>query len=144
MVEKFDNILKELTEVLNNKDVFVYGTYCNFYPQEQRIKIDFLNKKDWPNSIPNNSIYLVLDVNLSTDIVKASYEGYIYLTESDRKKTYMAMCSLNDIFKSNGKRQPSKQKYNINNICKMVDNIKQTLNKYTSGYPYKQMIIDIR
>ena len=122
-----------------------FGTFC---PELQFVRLDALDKKDWPHNISDNSVFLDFKINLREHSVEVFRCGHIYLTRHDQQTSYLAMCSMKKAHQFVGgkwfRRQSWKDEKDLaNKLQKFWLSIAETLNKVTDGYPYKQMTVDI-
>lgn len=133
----FDELLTKLRMRVKHADS-VRGKFGSFCPYLQYIRIDFVNPKDWENNISDNSNYIDFEFNLKDKSFEIIRYGHIWMTEHDMTKTHCAI----------GKKWMRKSKYSDNDkvvkkISTFIDDMFDTLNRTTTGYPYHQMAINI-
>ena len=142
--QQFNNLVKQCTEQLSNIKVNIRSKYdTRLFEKDQIIVFDFLDKKDWPNSIFENSIYLRFQFDFEKNKMQISSYGYIYLTDADQRKKYLCTNSLKKIQLALGKKWLTRQKIDVSKISAFVNSVFETINSCTTGYPYKQMNINI-
>lgn len=122
-----------------------FSTFC---PHLQFFALDALDSKHWPNGISQNSIYVMFKVDMRAGTIEVHSCGHIWLTDEDQKASYLAMCSIKQAHKAIGKSWMRKTRFNdAKSIAKKVksfwDDVIDTLNDVTLGYPYKQMTRNI-
>ena len=122
-----------------------FGTFC---PETQFVRLDALDKTDWPHNISDNSVFVDFKINLREHSAEVFRCGHIYLTRHDQQTSYLAMCSMKKAHQFVGgkwfRRQAWKDEKDLaNKLQKFWLSIAETLNKVTDGYPYKQMTVDI-
>lgn len=142
--DKFNEILS----VINEKGLLFKGHFESFCPYLQYLHFDALRKEDWPNGIAENSVYLRFSLDLRTNTVQCNGCGHIWLSKSDQKKSYLAMCSMKKAIISDGGKWMRKSRYKdakdlVNKIERFRVQVIEHIEKVTGGYPYKQMLIDI-
>ena len=141
---QFEDIVSALNDAgYTTTDKF--GTFC---PELQYIRMDMLKGEDWPNNIAENSIFIEYKINMDEKTVEVSTCGHIYLSDEDSKKSYLAMCSMKQAHQAIGGKwfRRTKYKSSADLAKKMVafyNSVKQTMEEVTTGYPYKQMKINI-
>ena len=141
---QFNDLVKQCTEQLSNIKVNIRSNYdTRLYERYQVIVFDFLDKKDWPNSIFENSVYLRFSFDLLTNMMEITSSGSIYLSKYDQEKSYLCMNSLKKIQLAVGKKWIRRQKIDVSKISSFVNSVFETINSSTIGYPYKQMNINI-
>lgn len=92
--------------------------------------------------------YINFKVDLDGKVIETVVCGRIWLTEADRKKSYLCMCSIKDAHKANGGVWMRKSKYkSAEDLAKKVDkfwkSVMESLEQVTEGYPYKRMKVNI-
>lgn len=143
----FDDLLEKLRMRVKHADS-VRGKFGSFCPYLQYIRIDFVSPKDWANNISDNSNFIDFEFNLKDKSFEIIRYGHIWMTDHDMKKTFCAMWSMKDVHKAIGKKWMRKSKYSDNDkvvkkISTFIDDMFDTLNRTTTGYPYHQMAINI-
>lgn len=121
------------------------GGFC---PYLKFIRLDALDKEDYPNHIADNSIYLEFSVDLFTHKVEMHRDGHVWLSEKDLQREpykYLAMRSMTDIAKEKGVKTFRKQGFkNTDDLIKKITayykQVMQAVTEYTGGYPYKKGI----
>ena len=149
-IEKYRKIWNEVVEALKAENLLILRgyKYNTFVPYIQYFTLDALPQNLWPNNISANSIFIAFQVNLKEKTVKPDHCGHIYLTEADQKKSYLCMCSMKDAHKANHGVWLRKSKYKTANdlakkITKFWDSVYCSLEAVTTGYPFKQMDVNI-
>lgn len=110
------------------------------------VRLDALDKKDYPNGISMNSVYLTFTANLFTKKVELHSQGHVYLSPKDKeseKYKYLAMKSMVDVYVDKGGKKFRKQKFAdmvdlYNKVATYYKNVMQAVDEYTGGYPYKE------
>lgn len=128
----------------------VYGDYKrDFCPYISFITLDALDKKDWPNNIGQNSIFVTFEIDHIAKKVFIHSNGHVWISEQDKEvypnDKYLAMHSMTDIAKRNGGKVMRKSSYKdakdlANKIITAFENIMREVNDYTGGYPYNKGI----
>ena len=139
---------EDIVSALNDAGYTTTDKFETFCPKLQYIRMDMLKKEDWPNNIADNSIYIMYEIDMRAKTVEVSKCGSIWLSKEDSKKSYLAMCSMKQAHQAVGGKwfRRTKYKSDADLAKKMVtfyDTVKQTMEKVTDGYPYKQMKINI-
>lgn len=161
LMSKNDNNLNawknEFAEVMNllqtasNNITYkaVYGSFQTFCAWTQYVTLDALNKKDWPNGIKENSVFVTFKIDLASKKVEISRTGHVWISKQDKelypKDGYMAMHSMTEIAKRNGGKVMRKSAYKdakdlAKRIINAFENIMEQVSDYTEGYPYKEGI----
>lgn len=159
LMAKNDDILNswknEYAEVMNllqsaiDKNTYkaVYGDFYTFCPWSQYIRLDALNKEDWPNGIKNNSIFVSFEIDLANKKVEINSCGNVWISKQDKelytRDSYLAMHTMTEITKRNGGKVMRKSTYKdaknlANRIINAFEGIMEQVIDYTSGYPYKE------
>jgi hypothetical protein len=114
---------------------FSHDVYCT---------VDFLDKKDWPNGIFQNSIYVEFEIDFKTYKVGLQYGSSVWLSEKDKEpgSRYSMMAkrgitSLVPKFRKKSFIDRSGNDILPKIICDYVTELVKALNEYTGGYPYK-------
>lgn len=139
---------EDIVSALNDAGCIATGRFGTFCPELQYIRMDMLKKEDWPNHIADNSIYIMYEIDMRAKTVEVSTCGHIYLSNEDSKKSYLAMCSMKQAHQAIGGKWFRRTKYkSATDLAKKMvafyNSVKQTMDRVTTGYPYKQMIINI-
>lgn len=140
-----------IVSALLNTDLngaFVLGNFGTFCPETQFVRLDALDKTDWPHSISDNSVFVDFKINLREHSVEVFRCGHIYLTRHDQQTSYLAMCSMKQAHIANGGKWMRKNRFSdaselARKIQKFWLSLSKTLDEVTEGYPYKQMTRNI-
>jgi hypothetical protein len=110
------------------------------------IKLDALDKNDYPHGIESNSIFLLFVYDTETQKLDLHSDGHVYLSKSDLQTPqykYYAMKSMSKVHVDLGGKKF--RKTSIKNIDDLINKIATYFNtlmddviKYTGGYPYKR------
>lgn len=147
--EFFENLKSSLENSLTgNNCKSVFGTTGTFCPYLGYFALDALDRKDWPNGIAENSVFLRFRIDNKEHKVELQRGGHIWLSPSDKEREkykYLCMRGMVDIAEEKGVKKFRKQGYkSIEDLTsKMVSYYTRVLEKvseYTGGYPYKQGI----
>ena len=150
MISKFES---EYNSALDNIDKLVNANVIGkfnpaFYAPMQWIRIDALDKKDWPNNIGDNSVFIEFKVDFDTRKVEVTRSGHVYLSPKDLetpKYKYLAMKSIVSVGVDKGLKKFRKSNFKdasdlAKKISKYYNNVMECVAEYTGGYPYKQGI----
>ena len=127
----------------------VYGGFSKgLCPYLQFVRLDALNKEDWPHNINDNSIYIQFEVDLLARKVWIHQSGSVYLSPKDKatpQYKYYAMRGMLSIAEEKGAKKFRKQGFkDVADLQKKMENyfrgVIQAVAEYTGGYPYKQGI----
>lgn len=151
METTFNEIVKGLKENLETlPHTHVSGKFeQRFCPYIQFVRVDFLDEKDWPHNIAQNSVYITFEIDLQSKKVKVFDNGHIYLTKADMDNSYLCMAGLKTICQTLGGKWLRTFSYKDSKavIKKLTDFSNSTLKHvqtYTNNvYPYKEGVIDI-
>lgn len=147
--EVFAKVAKEIKKITDGnkyvKQVIVDEKPSSFCPYMQFVRLDALNKEDWPHNIDMNSIYICFCVNHLVYKVEVHTNGHVWLNDADKqseKYKYLAMKSIQQVYVDNGGKKFRKSKFKSEkDLCKKMldyfDNVMVEVEKYTGGYPYK-------
>ena len=121
----------------------------NFCPEIQFVRFDSLEKKDYPNGIDMNSIYITFEVNHKEKKIKLHSCGHVYLSPSDLKTDkyrYHAMKSIIDVYKDLGGKiffyfSFKTEKDAAKKMFAYYTAVMESVNLYTNGYPYKKGVL---
>ena len=135
--EVFAKVAKEIKKIASDNK-FVS-------PYMQFVRLDALNKEDWPHNIDMNSVYICFCVNHLEHKVEVHTNGHVWLNEADKqseKYKYYAMKSIQQVYVDEGGKKFRKSKFKTEkDLCKKMldyfDNVMVEVEKYTGGYPYK-------
>lgn len=145
--EQCQQIVNHISEsVMDAKSVTFSGG--NFCPQICFIRVDALNKKDYPHNIDMNSVYIEYKIDFDTKKFEVFRVGHIYLSPKDLKTDrykYLCMKSMTNVLVDKGgkKFRKSVHKDNKTTAKKMADyfnEVMKAVKEYTGGYPYKEGI----
>lgn len=114
-------------------------------PYMQFVRLDALNREDYPHGIDRNSVYIYFCVNHKENKVEIHSVGHVYLNEADKqseKYKYYVMKSILQVYVDEGGKKFRKSKFKSEkDLCKKMldyfDNVMVEVEKYTGGYPYK-------
>lgn len=147
--EVFAKVAKEIKRIADGnkyvKQIIVDKKPSGFCPYMQFVRLDALNKEDWPHNIDMNSVYICFCVNHLEHKVEVHTNGHVYLNEADKqseKYKYYAMKSIQQVYVDEGGKKFRKSKFKTEkDLCKKMldyfDNVMVEVEKYTGGYPYK-------
>ena len=129
------------------KNVTIKNT--SFCPNMYFITLDYLDKKDYPNGIAENTIYFSFLFDSDTNTLELRGSGHVWLSPSDQQTLqykYLAMKSIQQIHVDFGgkKFRKAKLKNNseiANKIFTFANAVMIDVVKYTGGYPFKKGII---
>ena len=145
----FSEVAKEIKRIADGnkyvKQVMVDEKPSGFCPYIQYVRLDALNKEDYPHGIDMNSVYICFCVNHKENKVEIHSFGHVYLNEADKqseKYKYYAMKSIQQVYVDEGGKKFRKSKFKSEkDLCKKMleyfDNVMVEVEKYTGGYPYK-------
>ena len=143
--EACDETLHALNEVEINMCNSVSVHAGSFHPTAdcQFIRLDALDPHDWPNAIGQNSVYITFKVvGPSVEVLGM---GHIWLSDEDKnsdKYKYLAMKTMERCHTDYGNKKFRKTRWKdrkdlANKIAKYWNEVMESVNKYTGGYPYK-------
>ena len=147
--EVFAKVAKEIKRITDGnkyvKQVMVEEKPSSLCPYMQFVRLDALNKEDYPHGIDRNSVYIDFCVNHKENKVEIHSLGSVYLDEADKqseKYKYYAMKSIQQVYVDEGGKKFRKSKFKTEkDLCKKMldyfDNVMVEVEKYTGGYPYK-------
>lgn len=141
---EFDLIKKAMWD----HDALAVGGFGSFVPYQQWVRLDALSREDWPNGISGNSIFVDIKINMKEHKFEISRSGHIWLTEHDKKASYLCMCGMRNAVEAMGGKWMRKSKYkDATDLAKKVsafwEQCMDCVNRATGGYPYKQMQVNI-
>lgn len=139
---------EDIISALKDYGHIAMDKFCTFAPNIQYIRMDMLKSEDWPHHIDRNSIFIEYKIDMLTKSVEVSTCGHSYLTDEDSKKSYLAMCSMKKAHQAIGGKWFRRTKYKsaadlAKKMVTFYNSVKQTMEEVTTGYPYKQMKINI-
>lgn len=147
--EVFAKVAKEIKRIADGnkyvKQVMLDEKPSFLCPYMQFVRLDALNKEDYPHGIDRNSVYIDFCVNHKENKVEIHSLGCVYLDEADKqseKYKYYAMKSIQQVYVDKGGKKFRKSKFKTEkDLCKKMldyfDNVMVEVEKYTGGYPYK-------
>lgn len=112
------------------------------------IRVDALYKKDYPNNIDDNSMFMEFHVDLSLGKLEFFRGGHVWLSPYDAENDfkYYAMRGILSISNEYGVKKF--RKCNVKNETDIINKISKSFNEtmesiiyYTGGYPYKNGIL---
>ena len=147
--ELYKQYFETLKDKFKKEGINATGTFKKLFGDynSQWIRLSYLKPEDEPN-IADNGMYLIFDINFKNHIIELRQNGHIYLTKEDQRKSYLAMTGIKNLYKKEGKSYFRKTRYkSIDNCVKKIlafyNSTKELLDKYSEGYPYKQMKLNI-
>lgn len=147
--EVFAKVANKMEELASGnkyvKQLIIEQKSSYICPYLQYVRIDALEKKDYPHGIDMNSVYLCFYVDYRDNKVELHSCGHVYLSDSDKqseKYKYYVMKSIVNVHVDKGGKKFRKSKFkNETDLCKkMIDYfnvVMKDVNEYTGGYPYK-------
>lgn len=113
-------------------------------PYVQYIRIDALNRQDYPNNIAENSVYVTIKIDLEDKTFEISDNGHIWLNRAEQKATNYAMASMKRIVTANGGKWLRKSKFKdakdfAKKVTKFWELAMTIIDSQTGGYPYKDL-----
>lgn len=145
---KYKSEFELIKAAMRLKTLPVRGGFGSFVPYLQHVRLDALNASDYPNGIAENSIYVDIKVDMKEHKFEVSSCGHIWLSDADKKKSYMCMCSMRNAVERMGGKWMRKSKFkDSEDLAKKVRDFwtqaMECVRQATGGYPYKQMIVNI-
>ena len=147
---KYKEEFNEILDALRGKNMIAHirGGFGTFCPHIQHFSLDALDKEDHPNGISENSIYVRFTIDFKERKFEIRGSGHIWLTDEDKRKSYLCMCSVRDASEAMGGKWMRKSKFRsaedlANKVAKFWAATMENVTKATGGYPYKQMIVNI-
>lgn len=147
--EVFAKVAKEIKKIASDnkfvKQVMVDEKPSSFCPYMQFVRLDALNKEDYPHGIDMNSVYICFCVNHKENKVEVHTNGHVDISEKDKQTErykYLCMKSIQQVYVDEGGKKFRKSKFKSEkDLCKKMldyfDNVMVEVEKYTGGYPYK-------
>lgn len=147
--EVFAKVAKEIKKIADGnkyvKQVVVDEKPSGFCPYMQFVRLDALNKEDYPHGIDENSVYICFCINHKENKVEVHTNGHVWLNEKDKQTErykYLSMKSMQQVYVDEGGKKFRKSKFKTEkDLCKKMldyfDNVMVEVEKYTGGYPYK-------
>lgn len=116
--EVFAKVSKEIKRIADGnkyvKQVMVDEKPSFLCPYMQFVRLDALNKEDYPHGIDRNSVYIDFCVNHKENKVEIHSFGCVYLNEADKqseKYKYYAMKSIQQVYVDEGGKKFRKSKF---------------------------------
>lgn len=128
------------------------ATTNSLCPYLNWIRVDALNKADWPYGIADNSIYLDFKLDAAFKQVEIARGGHVYISRADKEQypqyRYLAMHGIIGIAKENKVKGLRKRGYKgpedlAAHIAATFNGVMAEVVRYTGGYPYKEGITTI-
>ena len=146
--EMYKTQFEDIVSALNDAGYTATDKFDTFCPELQYIDMDMLKKEDWPNHIADNSIYILYEIDMRAKTVEVLKCGSIWLSNEDSKKSYLCMCSMKKAHQAIGGKWFKRTKYKsaadlAKKMVAFYNSVKKTMEEVTTGYPYKQMKINI-
>lgn len=133
-------------EVIDAKQVQIScGGFC---PYMCFIRIDALDKKDYPHNISDNSIFIDIKIDFQEGKFELFRSGHVWLSPKDLKTErykYLCMKSMINVLVDKGGKKFRKSVHKDNKttakkIASYFNEVMKAVKEYTGGYPYKQGI----
>lgn len=144
---EFESVMSDLSQITPN-GCNIRGNFSSFCPHLQYVVFDALKKEDWPHSIAENSIYLRFSINFKVKTFEVDQCGHIWLSDADKSKSHLCMCSIKSAVKAVGGKWMRKNRFHdakdiASKMAKFYNEVMANVTKATGGYPYKQMLVNI-
>ena len=150
-LEYYKEQCQEIADIITNEviDAKQVKIDCDsFCPYMCFIRIDALDKKDYPNNISDNSIFIDIKIDFQEGKFELFRGGHIWISPKDRKTPqykHYAMRGMFDIAEEKGTKKLRKSKHKDNEttakkIASYFNEVMKAVKEYTGGYPYKQGI----
>lgn len=147
--ELYKQYFETLKDKFKKEGINATGTFRKTFGEynSQWIRLSYLKPEDEPD-IAANGMYLIFDIDFNDRIIELKDNGHIYLTKEDQHKSNLAMTGIKNLYKKEGKPYFRKTRYkSIDDCAKKIlafyNSTKELLNKYSEGYPYKDMKLNI-
>jgi len=147
--ELYKQYFETLKDNFKKEGINATGTFKKMFGDynSQWIRLSYLKPEDEPD-IAANGMYLIFDIDFKDRVIELNQNGHIYLTKEDQQKSNLAMTGIKNLYKKEGKPYFRKTKYkSIDDCAKKIlsfyNSTKELLDKYSEGYPYKQMKLNI-
>ena len=147
--ELYKQYFETLKDKFKKEEINATGTFRKTFGDydSQWIRLSYLKPEDEPD-IPANGMYLIFDIDFKDRVIELKNNGHIYLTKEDQHKSNLAMTGIKNLYKKEGKPYFRKTRYkSIDDCAKKIlsfyNSTKELLDKYTEGYPYKDMKLNI-
>ena len=147
--ELYKQYFETLKDKFKKEGINATGTFRKTFGEynSQWIRLSYLKPEDEPD-IAANGMYLIFDIDFNDRIIELKDNGHIYLTKEDQHKSNLAMTGIKNLYKKEGKPYFRKTRYkSIDDCAKKIlafyNSSKELLDKYSEGYPYKDMKLNI-
>jgi hypothetical protein len=147
--ELYKQYFETLKDKFKKEGINATGTFRKTFGEynSQWIRLSYLKPEDEPD-IAANGMYLIFDIDFNDHIIELKDNGHIYLTKEDQHKSNLAMTGIKNLYKKEGKPYFRKTRYkSIDDCTKKIlafyNSTKELLDKYSEGYPYKDMKLNI-
>ncbi len=147
--ELYKQYFETLKDKFKKEGINATGTFKKMFGDynSQWIRLSYLKPEDEPD-IAGNGMYLIFDIDFKDRVIELSQNGHIYLTREDQHKSNLAMTSIKNLYKKEGKPYFRKTRYKsiddcVKKILSFYNSTKELLDKYSEGYPYKEMKLNI-
>ena len=147
--ELYKQYFETLKDNFKKEGINATGTFKKMLGDynSQWIRLSYLKPEDEPD-IAANGMYLIFDIDFKDRVIELRQNGHIYLTKEDQHKSNLAMTGIKNLYKKEGKPYFRKTRYkSIDDCAKKIlsfyNSTKELLDKYSEGYPYKQMKLNI-
>lgn len=147
--ELYKQYFETLKDKFKKEGINATGTFRKTFGDydSQWIRLSYLKPEDEPD-IAANGMYLIFDIDFKDRVIELKDNGHIYLTKEDQHKSNLAMTGIKNLYKKEGKPYFRKTRYkSIDDCAKKIlsfyNSTKELLDKYSEGYPYKDMKLNI-
>lgn len=147
--ELYKQYFETLKDKFKKEGINATGTFRKTFGEynSQWIRLSYLKPEDEPD-IAANGMYLIFDIDFNSRVIELKDNGHIYLTKEDQHKSNLAMTGIKNLYKKEGKPYFRKTRYkSIDDCAKKIlsfyNSTKELLDKYSEGYPYKDMKLNI-
>jgi len=147
--ELYKQYFETLKDKFKKEGINATGTFRKTFGEynSQWIRLSYLKPEDEPD-IAANGMYLIFDIDFNDRVIELKDNGHIYLTKEDQHKSNLAMTGIKNLYKKEGKPYFRKTRYkSIDDCAKKILSFynltKELLDKYSEGYPYKDMKLNI-
>ncbi len=147
--ELYKQYFETLKDKFKKEGINATGTFRKTFGDydSQWIRLSYLKPEDEPD-IAGNGMYLLFDIDFKDRVIELKQNGHIYLTKEDQRKSNLAMTGIKNLYKKEGKPYFRKTRYkSIDDCAKKIlsfyNSTKELLDKYSEGYPYKDMKLNI-
>lgn len=147
--ELYKQYFETLKDKFKKEGINATGTFRKTFGEynSQWIRLSYLKPEDEPD-IAANGMYLIFDIDFNDRVIELKDNGHIYLTKEDQHKSNLAMTGIKNLYKKEGKPYFRKTRYkSIDDCAKKIlsfyNSTKELLDKYSEGYPYKDMKLNI-